>query len=162
MRRGLLILVSAVLVPAAIAVVPSAGAVPGALNAGPTPPSLSTTPVHVRPSIGGPRSAFTVTLRIPAQTGTIGQVHRSDLLTASGPRRTGCVSSVQTVLPAAPAGSMVRVRLAPRRGRHWCTGTFHGVIIESQSITCAGGPTAACPMVMIRPQTIARFRFRVR
>ncbi len=162
MRRGLLVLVSAVLVPAAVAVVPSAGAVPGALKPGTTQPSLTMTPVHVRPVIGGPRSAFTVSLRIPAQTGTIGQVHRSDSLTATGPRRGGCVSSVQTVLPAAPAGSTVRVRLVPRRRRHWCTGTFHGVIIESQSITCGGAPTTACPLLMIRPQTIGRFRFRVR
>lgn len=119
--------------------------------------------VHVRPFRGGPRTAFTVSVRIPTQTGTFGQFHRSDVLSVGGPRRPGCVSSARMVLPAATAGSTVRARLVPgHRPAHWCAGTFRGVIMETQSVICGGSPHLVCPLVLIRPQTIGRFRFVVR
>ena len=153
MRRGLLTL-SAAAGLAAAALAPAASG-----SAGPSAASVA-----VRPAVGGPHSAFTVSVRIPAQTGTVGTFHRSDVLSAGGPNRPGCVSSARVVLAPAPAGSTVRVRLVPgHRPAHWCAGTFRGVIMETQSVTCGGGGTRlACPMVMIRPQTIGRFRFVVR
>jgi hypothetical protein len=66
-------------------------------------------------------------------------------------------------LPAAAAGSTVRARLVPGHvGGRWCTGTFRGVITQTVSVTCGSGPAVACPMLVIAPQTIGRFHFRVR
>jgi hypothetical protein len=125
--------------------------------------SAQTAAVHVRPATGGPRTAFAVSVRIPAQTGTFVGFRRSDSLSASGPSGKGCVGSTEVPLPAAAAGSTVHLRVAPGRGSHWCAGTFHGLITENQSARCGGPPQQiACPMIMIRPQTIGRFRFVVR
>ena len=154
MRRVLLILSAAIAVLAGLLAVPIAGA----------SGTSSTNPVHVHPSTGGPRTAFTVSVRIPAQTGTFGQLRRSDSLTVTGPSRRGCVGSTEMPLPARAAGSTVRLRLVPgHRPSHWCMGTFRGVVTESQSVQCGGPPQQiVCPMLMIRPQTIGRFRFVVR
>ena len=152
MGRVSLILSAVVAVGAILVAVPIAAA------------TSSPATVHVRPSIGGPRTGFEVSVRIPAQTGTYAGFDRSDSLTATGPRGAGCVAVTETVLPSAAAGSTVRVRVIPgHRPAHWCTGTFHGVITESQSVDC-GPPNAqiACPMLVIRPRTIGRFRFVVR
>jgi hypothetical protein len=149
-RRVLLVL--SPVVAAILIAVPMAGAT-----------SAQTAAVHVRPATGGPRTAFAVSVRIPAQTGTFVGFRRSDSLSASGPSGPGCVGSTEMPLPAAAAGSTVHVRVAPGRRSHWCAGTFHGVITESQSARCGGPPQQiACPMIMIRPQTIGRFRFVVR
>jgi hypothetical protein len=166
-RRVLLILSAAVAGLAVVVAVPIAGAVPARSNAGSTEATGSSTAspaaVHVHPSIGGPRTAFAVTVRIPAQTGTFVGFRRSDSLTVSGPSRRGCVARTEMALPAGAAGSTVRVRVTPGHpSGHWCTGTFHGVVTETQTITCGGDPQLACPMIMIRPQTIGRFRFAVR
>jgi hypothetical protein len=161
MRSGRRILYGAALASAALIAVPVAGAVAAGSNAA---ASSGLTPVHVQPSVGGPRSAFTVSLRVPQQTGTSAGVRRTDTLTATGPSRPGCVSSAEQPLRAATAGSTVRVRLVPGgRSAHWCAGTFHGSIVESQTVRC-GPPLAQilCPQIMIRPQTIGRFRFDVR
>jgi hypothetical protein len=173
MRRALTLLSAVALlvaVPAtgALALGAAGGATGGGAGAAPAragQPSTTSglTPVHVRPGTGGPRSAFAVSLRIPAQTGTFGQFRRSDELSATGPSGSGCVSHVTMVLPAAPAGSTVRLRLVPGHSpAHWCAGTFHGKIMESQTVVCGANPKIACPMVMIRPQMIGRFRFAVR
>ncbi|HWD76073.1 MAG TPA: hypothetical protein VG371_13100 [Solirubrobacteraceae bacterium] len=164
MRRGLLIVSSALLGILAL-VAPIAAAVAGATNPSPAGHAADTalTPVHVRPATGGPRSAFAVSLRIPTTTGTSGQYRRTDSLTVTGPRRTGCVWRAAMGLPAGAAGSTVRVRLVPGRlGGHWCAGRFQGVVTESQSVICGPNPARACPLVMIASQTIGRFRFRVR
>jgi hypothetical protein len=164
MRRGLLILSSALLVILVI-VVPIAAAVPAATNLSPSRHATDTTltPVDVRPATGGPHSVFTVSLRIPTKAGTSGQDHRTDSLTVTGPHRSGCVSRAAIVLPAGAAGSSVRVRLVPGRlGGRWCAGSFQGVVTETQSVICGPNPARACPLVMIAPQTIGRFRFRVR
>jgi hypothetical protein len=151
-RRVLLILSPVAAVAAILVAVPMAAAT-----------SAQTAAVHVRPSTGGPRTAFSVTVRIPSQTGTFVGFRRWDSLSAGGPSGKGCVASTEMPLPAAAAGSTVRVRVAPGRGSHWCAGTFHGVITQSESARCGGPPQEiACPMLMIRPQTIGRFRFVVR
>jgi hypothetical protein len=41
----------------------------------------------------------------------------------------------------------------------WCAGTFHGRVVMTERLLC--GPPRLCPMLMIRPQTVARFRFKV-
>jgi hypothetical protein len=151
-RRVLLILSPAVAALAVLIAVPIAGA------------TLTRATVHVRPATGGSRTAFAISVRIPAQTGTFGALRRSDSLTATGPSGRGCVASTEMPLPAAAAGATVRLRLVPgRRPARWCAGTFHGVITQSEAIRCGGPPQQiACPMLMIRPQTIGRFRFVVR
>ena len=159
----------AAVVAAAGVAVPAAGAAPAggqAASAQSARMSMSSglTPVHVQPAVGGSRAAFTVSLRLPSQTGTSGDVRRTDTLSATGPSRPGCVSSAAVPLRAAAAGATVRTRLVPgRRSAHWCTGTFHGTVVESQTVPC-GPPMAQilCPMIMIRPQTIGRFEFVVR
>jgi hypothetical protein len=165
MRRGLLVLSSALLGILAL-VAPIAAAVPGATNPNPAGSVTNTTtltPVHVHPATGGPHSAFTVSLRIPTTTVTSGQYRRTDSLTVTGPHRTGCVWRAAIGLPAGAAGSTVRVRLVPGRlGGHWCAGSFQGVVTESQSVFCGPNPARACPLAVVAPQTIGRFRFRVR
>ncbi|HWE09694.1 MAG TPA: hypothetical protein VG325_10085 [Solirubrobacteraceae bacterium] len=149
MRRRLLILSPALLVIVAVAV--------------PIAADATLAPVRVRPATGGPHSAFTVSLRIPATTGTTGEYRRTDSVTVTGPTRTGCRSRAALALPGGTAGSTVRVRLVPGRlGGHWCAGSFQGVITESQSLVCRTNPARACPLVMVAPRTIGRFRFRVR
>ena len=61
---------------AALAAVPAAGAI--ALQ--------TTTPVkvHVTPGTGGPRTAFKVSFRSPAQTGRVGSMQRSERVEIQG------------------------------------------------------------------------------
>ncbi len=59
----------------------------------------------------------------------------------------------------------MRVTLTPGRmggagARTWCTGTFHGSIVQTERVLC--GPPVLCPMLEIRPQTIATFTFKVK
>jgi hypothetical protein len=151
MRRSLPILVAGVVI---LAVVPLAAAIPLQATA------------RVAPANGGPRTIFTVSLRNPAQTGTIGTVVRSDALSVSGPHRSGCVGSGGMTLPAAAANQVVRValsagRMGNGRARTWCTGTFLGSIIQSTRFMCGPPQQLVCPMLEVRPQTIATFSFRV-
>ncbi|HET8979377.1 MAG TPA: hypothetical protein VFN87_14530 [Solirubrobacteraceae bacterium] len=119
--------------------------------------------VRLQPGAGGPRTTFTVSFRRRAQTGIQGGVSRRDSVIVFGPRRSRCVSTAEMGTPTGAAGTMVHVRLAPGRlGGRWCAGTFRGEIEETVSVLCRPGPARACPMVMIAPQTIGRFRFRVR
>jgi hypothetical protein len=149
MRRSVLILVAGL---AALAIVPIAGAIPLGLGA--------LTPVRVSPAAGGPHTSFRFSLRNPSQTGSMGQWRSLDTLTVTGPPRAHCVSQRAVALPAAKAGVRVGVMLAPARlGGSWCTGTYQGVVVETERTVC--GPPFACPMLEIAPRTIARFKFRV-
>src|SRR5579884_927790 len=118
-------------------------------------------PVHVGPARGGPHTRFTVSLRVPAATGPASGVRRTDAVWVTGPRRSGCLSVAQGTLPVAAAHQLVRVRLAPGIGQRWCAGTFRGVVTQTISVVCGPPREFACPMVMIAPQTIGRFRFHV-
>ena len=91
MRRGLPILSLAVLVVPALAAASIAAGGTGGAAAQSNTVSASETlaPVHVRPARGGAQTAFTISLRIPAQTGTVGQFRRMDSLRATGPQRMG-------------------------------------------------------------------------
>jgi hypothetical protein len=45
------------------------------------------------------------------------------------------------------------------RTASWCTGTFHGSVVQIVRFLCM--PPRLCPMIEVRPQTIARFSFQV-
>jgi hypothetical protein len=119
-------------------------------------------PVTVSPGSGGPRTSFAVSFTLPATTGLVGSVRRSDTISISAPRRRGCLWKRTVALPVDAAGAPVRIELRPGHSVGWCVGTFHGEIISAVTIIC--GPPAAieCPLVVVLPATIARFSFRVR
>jgi hypothetical protein len=153
MRRSLLIVAAGL---AILAAAPLAAAIP----------LQTTTPVtvHVTPGIGGPRTTFRLSLRNLTQTGTIGTLERFDRLDISGPHRSGCVGSGGMALPIGAANQIIRVALSAARmgnGRtaSWCTGTFHGSVVQIVRFLCM--PPRLCPMIEVRPQTIARFSFQV-
>lgn len=117
--------------------------------------------VYVSPSIGKPTTHFVVRFRAPSETGLT--LHRRYELYASATKGSRCTSSVADAIGATSVGSHVRVTLKPARtGGRWCTGKFRGRIVEYISTVCQ--PTNAaivCPDIVIAPQTIARFTFRV-
>jgi hypothetical protein len=155
MRRTVLIATAAI---AALAAVPVAGAL--------TLQSPAPVKVHVSPATGGPRTAFAVSWRNPVQIGTVGSLQRSETVAIAGPKGRGCVTAGQVAVPATVAPrQLIRLSLAPARmsttkARQWCTGTFHGIVVQSQRFACSP-PTDLCPELAIRPQTIARFTFKV-
>jgi hypothetical protein len=121
------------------------------------------TRVSVKPGSGSPRTRFTLTFRVPQATGTFGSIIRTDTLSVSGPRHDGCVSGTAMTLRSAKRGARAMVTLTPgpvRRGG-WCAGQFSGKVVQSEAVRCAPGPAIACPDLVIAPQVIARFRFRV-
>lgn len=139
-------------------------AVIGALVAvaGAAPSALATVRMTVRPVTGGIHTRFAVRFRNPSQTGTSAGFRRTERLLVAGPRGRGCVSSgVYRVRPAT-AGAAMRVIVAPAAGRHWCTGRFQGSLMLDQGLVCDPSPARACPLLEIAPETIGRFRFRVR
>jgi hypothetical protein len=115
------------------------------------------------PGTGGPRTTFKVSFRTPAQTGRVGSMDRSQTIDVQGTHRPGCVWSGQIAVPSAASGRLVHVSLSPgklsRGATNWCAGTFKGSIVQSEHMVCK--PPALCPMVEIRPQTVANFTFRV-
>jgi hypothetical protein len=154
MRRILLIATAALV---ALAAVPVAGAI--ALQ------TSAPVKVHVTPGTGGPRTTFKLSFRMPAQTGTVGSLQRSDMVEVAGTHHPGCVWSGQMALPSAAARQVVRVALTPGKvstpgGKTWCAGTFRGSIVQTERARCM--PPDLCPLLEIRPQTIAHFTFKVR
>jgi hypothetical protein len=155
MRRAVLIATAAL---AALVAVPASGAIPGQ--------TTSPVRVHVTPGTGGPRTSFTLSFRSPIQTGQMGLVHRAQTVELQGTHRRGCVWSGQMAAPSAAAHHMVRLTLRPAHmttvagGATWCAGTFRGSIVQTERFNCA--PPNLCPMIEIRPQTIAHFNFTVR
>lgn len=138
----------------ALAFVPAAGAMTAA--------AATTTRVVVRPGTGGPHTRFRFSLRTPDSTGISGVWNRVDTLSVGHPQHSGCVWSGDIVLPRSQAGTMVRVTLNPfRLGGSWCTGTFHGEVIQSQRVSCGPPLVDVCPQLVVAPQVIARFTFRV-
>jgi hypothetical protein len=150
MRRGVLVLV----VGMALAFVPAAGALTAA--------AAATTKVVVTPGTGGPHTKFKFSFHAPTATGLAGDWTRVNTLSVAGPDHSSCVWEGAVSLPRSPAGTMVRITLNPSHlGGSWCTGTFHGEVVESQRIICSPLPVDACPQLVIAPQVIARFKFRV-
>jgi hypothetical protein len=154
MRRIVIIATTAI---AALAAVPVAGAIPQQT----TPP----VPAHVTPGSGGPRTTFTLSWRNPAQRGTDESARRSETVEITGTRHPGCVGAGELAVQPAALQQLMRLSLTPRRmsaagPRIWCTGTFHGSVVADEHFACA--PPHLCPLIEIRPQTIARFTFKVR
>jgi hypothetical protein len=151
MRRVVLVLTAGVV----LAFVPVAGALTAA--------AATTTRVVVRPRTGGPHTRFRFSFRTPDSTGISGDWNRVDTLSVAHPKHSGCVSEGDAILPRSQAGATVRVTLNPARlGGRWCTGTFHGEIIESQRVICSPLPVDVCPQLAVVPRVIARFTFRVK
>jgi hypothetical protein len=153
MRRFLLIVAAGL---AILAAAPLATAIP--------PQTAPPVTVHVTPGTGGPRTTFKLSLLNPSQTGTMGTLERFDELTISGPRHSGCVGSGGMALPTGAPNQVIRVALSPARmgdgrTRTWCTGAFHGSVVQTVRLICT--PPLLCPLLDVRPQTIARFGFRV-
>jgi hypothetical protein len=120
--------------------------------------------VSISPSAGKPTTTFVVRFRAPSATSTA--LHRHYELYASGARATRCTSSITMALGATSQGSQVRAAIRPK-GRHgsWCAGKFSGRIVEYFTIPCVPIQPIAqivCPEIVIAPQTIARFSFRVK
>jgi hypothetical protein len=116
----------------------------------------------VSPLVGSPTSAFTVAFRAPARTGVVGAVRLGDLLTAtSASPRADCLGGVRAPVPDARRGALVHVRLAPARlGGSWCSGVYHGTVVELQTAVCPHG--TACPTYVVLRGTVARFTLTVR
>ena len=130
-------------------------------------PTQTTTPVkvHVSPGTGGPRTTFKLNWRNPTDVGMVGTVQRSESVEVNGPHHAHCVASGEVTVPATAADQTVRMSLAAGRmsatgSKTWCTGTFHGAVLENEHFTCS--PPHLCPELAIRPQTIANFTFKVR
>jgi hypothetical protein len=119
--------------------------------------------VSVTPGSGGPRTHFAFRFRVPAAIGTFGSVVRSDTLSVSGPRGSACRSSATATLRKARKGARAELALAPRPGSAggWCTGQWHGTLVQTEAVHCAPGPAIVCPALVVAPRTLARFRFRV-
>jgi hypothetical protein len=118
------------------------------------------TGASVTPTIGSPRTSFTVSLRNPSLTGITTEWRRWDTIGVLGPQHSGCVSSATATMPGARLHARVRTKLNPARfGGRWCVGTFRGTIFANQRLVC--GPERVCPLLEIAPRQIARFTFRV-
>jgi hypothetical protein len=123
--------------------------------------AFAATHVTVKPGAGKPTTKFVASFRAPARTGVIGTISSHYQLSAVGPKGNSCVSSVSMALAPTKLHAHVKVTLRPRgHGGVWCSGKFHGKILEFQSILCRR--INACPDVVIAPQTIARFSFTVK
>jgi hypothetical protein len=124
------------------------------------------TPARVTPSPGHRHTRFTVSFHTQLATGSFAGLRRTDQVSVTGPQRHGCVSSRSVAAGTRPAHALVKLHLSPGSGHSWCTGRYHGSVVEYQSIIC-GPPLRAsqivvCPLLAIAPHTIARFSFRVR
>jgi hypothetical protein len=136
----------------------SVAAPAGAAAAGPS------TRVSVTPGSGGPRTHFVFRFRVPVAMGTFGSVIRRDTLSVTGPRGGRCVSRASTTLRSARKGARAKLTLTPgpaARGG-WCAGLWHGTVVQSVVLRCSTNPNQVCPALVVRPQTLARFRFRVK
>jgi hypothetical protein len=153
MRRTLLVATAAI---AALAAVPVAGAIP--LH------TASPVKVHVAPGSGGPRTTFKLSFHSPTQTGQAGAMRRAQTVEIHGTHHLGCAWSGQTAVPAAVAQQLMHVSLTPGKlhtgARTWCAGTFHGSVVQTARLMCT--PPQLCPLIEIRPQTIAQFTFTVK
>jgi hypothetical protein len=132
-----------------------AASAPAALGAG--------TRVRVTPGKGGIHTNFRLRFSIPDATGTTGNVDVADSVSVSGPAHKGCVGEADLPLRSAPAGTAFTLTLNPAHLHgHWCTGTFTGALVERRTTICSPGPTQiVCPLYVIAPRVLGRFRFTV-
>jgi hypothetical protein len=146
-------LLGTLIVLVGLAAVPTAA---GALGA--------STPVRVSPGSGGIHTDFKLRFTIPDATGMFANVDRSDSISVNGPSRQGCVGQTELPLHSAAAGTAFQVRLNPAHlDGHWCTGTFRGMLMESQTPICEPVPVQiVCPDYELAPQVLGRFTFHVK
>ena len=117
--------------------------------------------VAVRPAVGGRRTPFVVAFRAAAGRPVSRSLARRWLVTATGPRRSGCVSTAFGTATLVPPGSLAHVSLtAPSKSRGWCEGTYQGRVELLLAPVCA--PGQACPTYIVNGGTIGRFSFRVK
>lgn len=123
--------------------------------------AFAATRVTMKPGAGKPTTKFVASFRAPARTGVFGTASSHYQLSAAGPKGKHCVSSISSNLAPTKLHAHVKVTLRPRgHGGVWCSGKFHGKLMEFRTIVCRR--INACPDIAIRPQTIARFTFRVK
>jgi hypothetical protein len=132
-------------------------AAPAALGAG--------TRVRVSPRRGGIGTTFVLRFTIPDATGTNGDADVSDELEVSGHGHAGCVGAANVPLRSAPAHAAFKVALGPKHlNGDWCPGAFTGSLVERQTSICPPLPVGArivCPLYVVAPRVIGRFRFTV-
>ena len=132
-------------------------AIPGVSDAR-LPATVSSLHVSVEPASGSPATHFVVAFKAAQSTAILsGDTYR---VTASGPARAGCQASIAVMAPRTHAGDHVRVKLAPKARGHWCAGTFRGQVWNVLIPPCPTGK--ACPAVVVPPQVVGRFTFRVK
>jgi hypothetical protein len=125
------------------------------------PAALASTRMSLKPGLGKPTTGFVLSFRAPARTGSFGALRSHYQVYASGPKGTGCTSSVSIALRQTRRGAHVRITLRPKGHRGvWCVGRFRGRVAELETTLCQ--PTRACPDIVIAPRTVGRFSFRVR
>jgi hypothetical protein len=121
------------------------------------------TRVTVRPGSGTAQTRFAFSFRVPVATGRFGSLIRTDTLSVNGPRGGHCESRATRTLKPARKGKRVTLRLRPGKGSGgWCAGRWHGTVVQSVMLRCAPVGMQVCPELVVAPQTIARFRFRVK
>ena len=122
-------------------------------------------PIRVSPGRGGIHTDFVVRFSIPDATGTTGGADIADSVSVSGPSHKGCIGEADLPVRAAPAGTAFKVTLNPAHlNGHWCTGTFTGTLVERRTTICPPGPvrqTIVCPLYVVAPRVLGRFRFTV-
>jgi hypothetical protein len=116
----------------------------------------------VAPVPGHRHTRFTISFHTQMATGTFAGTRRTDMVSVTGPRRSGCISSRSADAGAQPANALVKVHLGPGAGHRWCTGLFHGAVVQYQSVICGPPQMMVCPQLVLAPRTIARFVLRVR
>jgi hypothetical protein len=122
-----------------------------------------TTRVTVKPGSGTPQTRFAFSFRVPVALGTSGSEVRSDTLSVSGPRGVHCQSRVTKTIGRAKKGKTAKLTMRPAKGRGgWCTGQWHGTVVQHSLIRCNPSPVRACPDLVIAPRVIASFKFRVK
>jgi hypothetical protein len=122
-----------------------------------------TTRVTVRPASGTAHTRFAFSFRIPVATGRFGSLTRTDTLSVNGPRGRHCEGRATRALKPARKGKRVTLRVGPGKASGgWCAGQWHGTVVQSLRLRCAPPGMQVCPELVVAPQTIARFRFRVK
>ena len=114
----------------------------------------------MRPSTGRPTTSFVVSFTAPQGSRIAGGTTRRYQVSANSSPHHGCVSTASQSVLAPRDGARVSAKLAPAGGRSWCTGTFHGKIIETFQPVCP--PLRLCPAFIGVIRTIGTFTFHVK
>lgn len=122
----------------------------------------------VSPATGHRHDRFTVAITSRHATGDFGRTRRSYFAQARAVRpASACVNDRDAVFPSRPAGTRMRVRLDPARGKGgklgWCRGRFRGRVIYTAGYACPDdGPCDPPRGFPHERRVVGRFTFRVR